>query len=1098
MPLKLTCPNCGAAVPLTEPLPQPGDEVQCAKCAVALAVNYPPGVVEQLRARGKRFQGAPALPQTPPKAKPPAKLVKAPPPGRGPRTAMTAATEAYADSGPRTVGSVIATEIEQPRVDATQSGVDELGIDRTVPGSRSPYGHLAGGAPEADAARVGPASEVDPTQQDEPSLSDPRASRDPRKGAPARKGGVIPRKKPQKPAKGSAVRRTAGAAGCLGTTAMGLLALLVGTMLLGMGVLGGGYWYYSQDLPTIETLRAYQPPTVTVVEDKDGEVLGEIFDQRRYVVPVEEMPAHVKNAFLAAEDANFYDHGGIDYEGIVRAVLRNAAKGRMAQGASTITQQVARNFLLTRDKKLERKAKEIILSWRIEEAYEKDHILFLYLNEIFLGNQAYGVEAASRAYFGKSVKEVTLAEAAILAGLPQRPTDYAPNKHFEKARERQEYVLDQMLDKGYISKAEHDAAWDEKVAIVANNNAFRQQAPWFTEHVRRYLVEKYGEDAVLRQGLRVRTTCDLDLQQLAQESVTRRADDVDMRMGFRRQGLEHLTGDDAIAKKRAEHEQAMRRAMQLAADPAGREPLPAKSALKAGERYPAVILEVAPKWARVGVGDHEAVVPIAWSDWVYEPDPTRSWRGRTATDLTAKVDVDGDGKDDGPILQAGDVVEVQIEGTDTTDPAVSKVFAGTPGASQALAAARLHQRAEVEAALFSMDIGTGAVRAMVGGTDFGEGQFNRAVQGRRQVGSTFKPFVYAAAIQSKKVTAASVIPDAPIAFATTADFVWKPSNYSNDYMGNITIRRALALSRNTVTIRVLETMDPGLNRDVIYQFARKLGIGGPPLHTLPEDHVPSPENDLLCPWVEETPKSTICMDHFPPRTDKDTNTGHRAKLTADDHHMCRACDYSMALGSASLTMEELVRAYAAFPSGGLLVEPYYVEEVRDRDGKVLETHSDAEFHRVMEPEVASITTWLLEGVVSEGTGNEAKRELGLSGLGGKTGTTNDEKDAWFVGFTPNVITAVWVGFDQPRSLGVSSTGGKTALPIWIDYMRQAAPKSDDRGFPMRGNVENANIEEATGRKVSSGGRSYPFLPGTVPEGTGGAAGEISLEDLPEL
>ena len=302
------------------------------------------------------------------------------------------------------------------------------------------------------------------------------------------------------------------------------------------------------------------------------------------------------------------------------------------------------------------------------------------------------------------------------------------------------------------------------------------------------------------------------------------------------------------------------------------------------------------------------------------------------------------------------------------------------------------------------------------------------------------------------------------------------------------------MSRNTCTVRVLEAMDPGMNDDVVYNFARRLGIGGPPLETLDESWVPKPENDLLCPWTLEHKDSTICMDRFPPKDPNLSNTAHRRQLKDGDEYWCRTCDMSMGLGSASLTMEELVRAYSAFASGGDLIQPYYIEEVRDRDGALLEEHTTVDFPQVMDPEVASITSWLLQGVVSGGTGSVASRELELSGLGGKTGTTNDFKDAWFVGFTNDVITATWVGYDQPRSLGVSSTGGRTALPIWIDYMRVAAPKDRDRPFRMRGDIEWAQIDEDSGRRVSSGGRSYPFIGGTVPESSGAKAGQVSIQD----
>lgn len=1096
MPLKLTCPRCSSGVSLSEPFPLPGDAVKCTDCGSSLAVSYPAGVFETLQAKGKRFASeAPPKAVSVPRAEPRRPAVPAAPPPPSPRGVSSGGTAGVAAHA----GTFAATEIDATTVDPTQIGEPEHeydGIDRTVPGMRSPFGGLPNNAHEPEARHAQnpfPTSPTEAYDDFERSLdSDPGLVDEPPAGAPRK------RRRSRKKDDVTTGRKL----GCLGSMMGGMFGTIAAGIglaaVLGLGVAGGGYWYYSQDLPTIEVLRAYTPPTVTVVTDRNGEILGEIFEERRYVTPVDEIPAHVKNAFLAAEDANFYNHGGVDYVGILRAIARNAMKGRKAQGASTITQQVAKNFLLTRDKKIERKIKEVILSWRIEKAYDKDHILFLYLNEIFLGSQAYGVEAASQAYYGKSVADITIAEAAILAGLPQRPSDYSPHKHFNKAKERQSYVLGQMLDKGYISKAEFDDATAEKVVITPRGNAFLEQAPYFTEHVRRYLVEKYGEEKVLHEGLQVQTTCDLALQRTAQEAVTKGVDNVDQRMGFRREGIETLSGDAAIQARRDKHEQAMKEAWAYSQDAAGRVDLPETSVLTPGTVYEAVVLEVKDKYARVGLGAHEGIVPMAWSDWLYDPNPKRSWRYRTATSFNEKADTDGDGDEDSPILKKGDVVQVKLMSASTKDADVAKAFAGTPGADKAMLPLHLWQTPEVEAALLSMDVDTGAIRTMVGGADFTRSQFNRAVQSRRQVGSTFKPIVYAAAIESKRVTTASMVADAPLAFATSEEFVWKPANYGDDYLGNITLRKALAMSRNTCTVRVLESMDPGMNDDVVYEFARKLGIGGEPLMSLPDDHVATPENDLLCPWTRETKDSTICMDRFPEKDPNLSNTAHRQQLKPGDEYWCRTCDMSMGLGSASLTMEELVRAYSGFASGGNLVQPYYIEEVKDRDGTVLEKHESVEHPRVMDPEVASVATWLLQGVVQGGTGHRASAELGLNGLAGKTGTTNDFKDAWFIGFTNDVITAAWVGYDQPRSLGVSSTGGRTALPIWIDYMREAAPKDRDRAFPMRGDIEWAQIDEATGRRVRSGGRSYPFIPGTAPESTGLEAGQVSIDDMTEL
>jgi penicillin-binding protein 1A len=1091
MPLKLTCPHCGHPTRLSEPLPLPGNEIQCETCGRGLAVSYPAGVMEQLKTRGKEFQAAP-----PPAKKPPPRAPAPPKPGAG--------------RGLTEPGTAVPTMIDKTQVAEAPAGdapsFAEFG-DRTVPSSRTPYGGLPGNIPEPEVNRplAGALGEDPPssgTQSDDqdgrtegiaPSIStlDPAKANKGKKPEPPKATGAS--KPPAK--KASAEKPVKKRRGCLGRLVfLGMVAMLITVCAGGIGA-GGGYFYFSKDLPSTEMLQAYRPPTVTVVYDKNGEVLGEIYEEQRYVLPLEEIPKHVQDAFIAAEDGNFWEHGGVDYVGLFRAVFVNMAQGRKAQGASTITQQVTRGFLLTNEKTYIRKIKEILLAWRIENTYTKEHILYLYLNEIYLGSSAYGVEAASRVYFDKHVKDITVAEAAILAGLPQRPSEYSPHKSFDSAKARQEYVIGQMVRNGFITQAEGDAALKEEIRIVERRNEFLEQAPWFTEHVRRHVVEKYGEDKVLREGLQVYTTCDLALQKHAQTVVGDGVYEVDQRMGFRRTGVtETLKGDDAIAKKRAEVEAELKKAWARAQDPAGRIAEPEKSVLEPGRFYTGVLLEVNKKWARVAIGAHEGIIPLAYADWAYPPDPRRSWRTRDAIDMTEQVDDDGDGKKDGGILRKGDVVTVRLEAASAKDEKVAKHMKGTPAEGKDLPAVRLWQVPEVEAAMLSFDLDTGAVRAMVGGGDFGRSQFNRATQGYRQVGSTFKPVVYGAALDSRKITTASVVADAPLAFATEAEFVWKPTNYAHDYEGNMTLRRALAMSKNTCTVRVIDAIDPGMNEDVVYKFARKLGIGGPPTHLLPEGFVPSPDNDHLCPWTEEKTESTICMDHFPPRADSDTNMGHRAKLTADDHHQCRTCDYSMALGSASLTMEELLRAYSAFGTGGKLVQPYYIEEVRDRDGNVLEKHEPVEPVQVIDPGVAFLTNWLLQGVVNEGTA-AAANGMGLV-IAGKTGTSNDEKDAWFVGLTPNVITGVWVGYDQPRTLGVSSTGGKTALPIWMDYMKVAAPKeSNNKPFPVWGDIEWALIDEKSGNRVTSGGRSYPFLKDTAPESTGVAAGQATINDV---
>ncbi|MCB9665652.1 MAG: transglycosylase domain-containing protein [Alphaproteobacteria bacterium] len=1011
MPLSLPCPHCRVSLRLDEPLPVPDSAVRCPACGESVRVVYPDGLVDRLRDAGKAFAArgdAPSLatPDEPPvDFGPPRRRAASLPPVRP-------APEA-ADEAP-----TIASRAPPPELPPTS--LDVTTIDPRTPPPVPPTPHPV----------------TDPSSTP---WTDPRPRPPPRR----RRWG----------------RRLALAAGAL-------LLLTPVAAFVGFRVLEA---VYAGDLPSTEVLRAYRPATVTTVHAADGTLLGEIYEERRYVLPLEEIPKQVQDAFVAAEDAAFWDHDGIDYMGIVRAMGRNLKAGRVAQGGSTITQQVAKNFLLTSDRNITRKIKEAFLAWRIEEAYDKEHVLYLYLNEIFLGSQAYGVEAAARTFFGKGVAELSLAEAATIAGLPPRPSAWNPHTDLAAAKRRQGYVLDQMVAKGFVTAAEADAARAEELAVVPRGNTFREVAPHFTEYARRYLVERYGEQKVLADGLRAVTTCDLRLQAEAQGAVTDGVRTMDERLGFRRAAVEHLDGEAARSARREAHARAL--------DEAG------ETALAPGSVREGLVLEVAPRWARVALGRHEGIVPLAWSTWVYPPNTDRSWRYRSQDDLTHAVDDDGDGTPDGGILRPGDVVQVEIAAASTRDDAVAKDFKGTPGADAALLALRLRQVPEVEAALLSFERSddaavSGAVRAMVGGADFSRSQLNRVVQSRRQVGSTFKPIVYTAALSTRKLTTASTVLDGPFIAMGGDEEVWKPSNYSDDYMGYITLRTALAMSRNTPTVRILDAVDPGMSEDVVWGFARALGIGGLPRHLLPEGAAPSPDTDHLCPWIPQQPK-VRCPN---------------ATVAEDGTTLCRQCDLSIGLGSASLTMEELARAYAVLANRGRWIEPWYVDEVTDRDGNVLERHEAVEPVQVIPEDLASLAVWLLEAVATGGTGAEARRALGVH-VAGKTGTTNEEKDAWFVGFTPDVVTAVWVGFDQPRSLGASSTGGRVALPIWIEYMQEALRDRTDRAFPLSSSLEWASIDEETGQRVAEGGRSYPFLEGTLPEATAYTPGQARLEDL---
>ena len=1149
MALKITCPKCAHPHRITEPYPLPGDIVPCTNCAFALNIAYPPNVLRKLEAQGKRFRGEEQHIQ---KKKP----VESPTP------------------------NPIQKDIPQP-------------IQPRIP-KPEPVETI-----EAQTARTLPEEKATT-----PSLP----PKEPKTKPPKRKRSLLKRI---------------------------FLFGVYSTLFLGAVGTGGGlymYKYYADQVPTVEVLREYSPPTVTVVYDRNNKVLAEVYENRRYVTPFEEIPKHVQDAFIAAEDANFWNHTGVDYMGIVRAVVRNALKGKKAQGASTITQQVAKNFLLSSEKTYTRKIKEAILAQRIEETFDKKHILYLYLNQIYLGSSAYGVEAASRVYFDKHVSEITLAEAAILAGLPQRPSDYSPHANWEKARTRQMYVLHQLKEKNFVSAEDYEKAKNEVVRISKKENQFRIQAPYYTEHVRRYLVDTYGSKKIYNDGLEVVTACDLDLQKEAQESLKNNVERADRSSGWRGSlsfvglGMElsvdnksitvdhveanskaHKAGiqsgdtilisntntdipkrillnelrkaqgktttltvlrkknemsiklevpkitEEAIAQWRTENDEMLRKDdvanIWFVADPdsgkAGPHPLPEKSTIHVGKRYKAIVTKVTKDYFMIGIGNHTAMIPNVWSKWTYDPNPLRSYRNRYNNDMTSVVDV-------------GDIVSIELS-HDSMDTALSdkeieaahkkllKKYQKEEKGSYMMA--QLLQPTKMEGAIFSYRMTNskdnndqGAVLAMVGGTDFGKSEYNRATQAIRQVGSTFKPIVYAAAIESRQFTTASILPDLPLTYATIGNKLWKPGNYGGDFLGNITLRKALMLSRNSCTVLVLEN----LSWEKIYEMAGpKLGIGFS-TPTCTRQHIANTEicqgtsSPSLVPgmqWCEHciaescslvakdrtyikstsVPDNTFSCIEDPITKDDgkwcrscDVNLRVCAWLDLEelspkdsciDARMengkikCRSCDMSMGLGSSSLTMVELARAYTAFGTYGSLVEPYFIEKVLDRDGTIIEEHKAIEPKQVLDPSVAYITHWLLTQVATGGTAASSNK-LKLS-LAGKTGTTNDEIDAWFVGYNPDIIAAAWVGYDQPHPMGVSFTGGNTALPIWMDYMAAAVPKDDpekNRSFPMHGGVSWVKIDETTGMKVLDG-VSMPMLPGTEPTNVAGVVGQKTTEDL---
>ena len=550
------------------------------------------------------------------------------------------------------------------------------------------------------------------------------------------------------------------------------LILFCGSGIIAAAGLAGLYFYISRDLPKIISLKDYTPSIVTSIFSDDGRKIGEFYNERRIVIPLSEMPDNLKNAVVAAEDSRFREHPGIDLLSIFRAFIKNLKAGAIVQGGSTITQQVTKSFFLTPARTYERKLKEAILAYRIDQTFSKDEILYLYLNQIYLGHGAYGVEAASENYFGKHAREMNLAECSLLAGLPQAPSRYSPFRNPELARQRQIYVLNRMKADGYITNLEATDAINTVLDIKPRKNWFIERVPCYTEHVRRYVEEKYGRDVLYTQGLKVYTAVNIELQKIARREVVKGVRELDRRQGYRG-AVKHLAGLEVEA---------------FCAEVAATMDV---DSVEPGVVYQAVVTAVNDREAVVRVGNVTGVIPVADITWARHPDvDTAYWE--------AKVDSPK------KVFDTGDVVLVK---------------AVSPGEEKALRFT-LEQTPIVEAALLSVEAETGQVKAMIGGRDYLDSQFNRAIQSRRQPGSAFKPVIFAAALD-KGYTPATVIIDSPVVFTDqTRDFVWKPHNYKEKFYGPTLMREALTKSRNVVTVKILQ--DIGI--DYVINYARKLGV----------------------------------------------------------------------------------------------------------------------------------------------------------------------------------------------------------------------------------------------------------------------------------
>lgn len=625
-----------------------------------------------------------------------------------------------------------------------------------------------------------------------------------------------------------------------------LFCVFIVLLIVSAALLAGFYIYFSKGLPRLTSVKDYSPNVVTQVFSEHGEVIAEFFVEKRYAIPIEDMPTELIEAFIAAEDARFFEHQGVDLFSIMRALIKNITSMDIVQGGSTITQQITKSLLLTPEKSYARKIKEAILAYRIEKSLSKSDILSIYLNQIYLGHRSYGIEAAALTYFGKTASKLNLAESALLAGLPKAPSAYSPIRHLNRAKRRQRYVLERMVQRRYITEDEAREAAEVPIVIISAENKNITIAPYFTEHLRNYLKRTYGPEMLYSGGLQVYTPLNLFMQKTAQQAV------------------------------------------------------------------------------EAGLADFE-----------------------------------------------------KREGYQEGEP-------------------------RVQGALVAMEPQTGYIKALVGGVNFLENQFNRATQARRQPGSAFKPFVYAAALD-KYYTTTTLVIDSPLIFTLEPDNdkeFWEPRNFDLKYTGPVTLRKALSASRNIVTIKILQDIGVGY----VINYARTMGITSPL------------NNDL-----------------------------------------------SLALGSSGVSLLELTRSYAVFANQGLRAEPVFITKVIDRDGVVLEENKPR-LQQVISAQTAYLMTSLLKSVVDEGTGRRV-RALKRT-CAGKTGTTNDVRDAWFVGYTPDIIAGTWVGFDDQKPLGKNETGAVAASPIWLNFMQGVLDGTPMKKFSIPEGIVFMRIDAATGKPVT--------------------------------
>lgn len=748
-------------------------------------------------------------------------------------------------------------------------------------------------------------------------------------------------------------------------------ALAAGLAVVGTVAVFAILHHYSQDLPDLNRLSTYHPAVTTRFYTKEGEMFASYAVQRRNYVPLEDIPKKVRQAFIAAEDKNFYTHTGIDATGIIRAIVENVqnygSKHSSLVGGSTITQQVVKNLLLTREKSISRKAKEAILAFKITRTFSKDRILELYLNDIYLGMGAYGVAAAAEEYFGKELRELSTEEIALLAAMPKAPAYYDPRKNYDGALGRRNYVINRMFEDGYLNQAEAERAKLEKIETAEQSAPTVSEAPYFAEEIRRELAEAYGVDTLYKGGLYVLTTLDPELQRYADDALRGALVAYDRRHGYR--------GAVATIRDMSDWENELKELIKK------------KAAPLVDDNQLVVVTNVLNDKAEIGfLGGDRGTIPFSDAKWAQK---------LTAAGAFGKVPQKMQ-----DVLEKGDVIVVKPTGQDE--------------------AYSLVQVPLVNGAIVAMEPHTGRVLAMTGGYSFDKTVFNRATQAKRQPGSSFKPFVYLTALE-RGFSPNSIVMDSPIELPQGPGLpMWRPKNFNDEYLGPATLRTGIEKSRNVMTVRLAEA----IGIDTILSTAHRFGL------------------------YKNAPR-----------------------------HL------SIVLGSQEVTPLQMTNAYAMIANGGLKVEPSLVERVDDGQGKTMFRFdrrpckmcvvNDIELltpeetpllneprERVLDPRVAYQMTSILQGVVQRGTAVAAKK-LGVP-LAGKTGTTNDSRDTWFVGFSSDLVVGVFIGYDQPKMMGKKETGGRVALPAFISFMEKALKKYPGKAFSVPQGIQFASVNAQTG------------------------------------